>query len=104
MSPSNTPVHDDGAEGLQPIPETRMAINELEPSDDIDDQLLDLLDQGRRVRELVPDCVALSLATRAQGVTMTLVASDRDIAILDALQHLDSAPRAPGTWRAQHTE
>ena len=94
MSRSNRPGPRRWGDGLEPIPETRLAINELEPSDDIDNLLLDLLDQGRRVRDLVPDCVALSLATLAQGVTMTLVASDRDIAILDALQHLDPDPSA----------
>jgi hypothetical protein len=78
--------------GLQPLPETRAAIDELEPAEEVEDVLLHLIDQGRRVRELVPDCVGLSLASTTAGVTLTLVASDRDIAVLDAVQYLDSGP------------
>src|SRR6478735_5928249 len=92
MSQPNQPGPRRWGEGLQPIPETRQAINELEPNDDVDDLLADLLDKGRRVRELVPDCVGVSLATVAHGVTLTLVASDRDIAMLDSLQYLDDGP------------
>ena len=47
---------------------------------------------GRRVRELVPDCVGLSLASREHGVTFTLVASESFIAALDGLQYLDGGP------------
>jgi GAF domain-containing protein len=96
-------------EGLQPIPETRQAINELEPGDEIEDVLLDLIEHGRHVRELVPDCVGVSLATVERGVTLTLVASDRDIALLDALQYLDAGPcveaaTAPGVVTFERDE
>jgi GAF domain-containing protein len=64
---------------MKPIPETREAIDELEPL--ADDHLLDrLLAAGRQVNELVPDCVGLSLATAEHGVTFALVASEPDIA------------------------
>jgi alkylhydroperoxidase family enzyme len=78
--------------GLEPLPETLAAIDELEPLVDVEDLLIELVDQGRQVRSLVPDCVGLSLATLARGVTLTLVASDRDIALLDAVQYLDTGP------------
>jgi hypothetical protein len=92
MTPRKDPAWRRWGEGLQPLPETREAIDELEPVEEIDDVLEDLLERGRRVRELVPDCVGLSLAITRHGVTLTLVASDLDIAILDALQYLDSGP------------
>lgn len=92
MSTPHDPDRRRYGEGLQPLPETREAINELDPVDDIEDLLLDLLDQGRRVSQLVPDCIGLSLSTIARGVTLTLVASERDIAILDAVQYIDGGP------------
>ena len=49
----------------------------------------------------VPDCVGLSLATTVHGVTLTLVASDLDIAILDALQYLDAGPCVDAAASAQ---
>src|SRR4051812_19077785 len=78
--------------GLQPLPETRDAINELEPVGEEEDLLEQLLEQGRRVRELVPDCVGLSLAWLADQITFTLVASDLEIALLDGLQYVDDGP------------
>ena len=92
MTPTNDPGPRRWGEGLQPLPETREAVDELAPSGEIEDVLQDLSERGWRVRELVPDCVGLSLATLANGVTLTLVASDRDIALLDALQYVDSGP------------
>ena len=44
------------------------------------------------VREIVPDCVGLSLAYREHDVTFTLVATDEITAALDALQYLDDGP------------
>jgi hypothetical protein len=92
MNQSHDPGPRRWGAGLQPILETRQAINELEPGDEIEDLLLDLIEHGWRVRELVPDCVGLSLAAIERGVTLTLVASDREIALLDALQYLDTGP------------
>lgn len=92
MNPPHDPENRRYGDGLQPLPETREAIDELDPADGMEDLLLELLGQGRRVRELVPDCVGLSLSTIARGVTLTLVASDRDIALLDAVQYIDAGP------------
>ena len=47
---------------------------------------------GRRVEELVPECVGLSLAVLEGGLTFTLVASDLQAAALDAAQYLDGGP------------
>lgn len=78
---------------MEPIPETREAIGELDVLA-YDDDLLDQLHaQASRVRELVPACVAMSLTMRDQGVTLTLVATGAEIAALDAMRHLDRGPR-----------
>ena len=77
---------------MQPLRATREAIDELEPMSDGDDLLEQLLARGRRVRELAPDCVGLSLSSSANQLTFTLVASDLDIAVLDAIQYVDDGP------------
>src|SRR5690349_13315620 len=89
--PGEDPVRRWG-QGLQPLPESWTAADELEPDDELDLLLETLIVQGRRVQELVPDCIGLSLAVLSQGVTLTLVASGRDIALLDAIQYLHSGP------------
>jgi GAF domain-containing protein len=76
---------------MKPLPETREAIDELEPFED-DDLLERLEDAGHRVLQLVPDCVGLSLTKARNGLTFTLVASPEDIAVLDAMQYLDDGP------------
>jgi GAF domain-containing protein len=78
--------------GLQPLPETRDAINELEPFGEEENLLEQLLEQGRKVRELVPDCVGLSLAWLADQITFTLVSSDLEVALLDGLQYVADGP------------
>jgi GAF domain-containing protein len=77
---------------MDPIPQTSEAIDEFGPFFGDDDLLDTLTDMGRRVREVVPDCVGLSLASREHGVTFTLVASEVGIAALDGLQYLDGGP------------
>lgn len=53
------------------------------------------------VTALVPDCIGLSIAWIDQGVTFTLVASDQDIAVLDALQYLTDGPCVTAAQRKQ---
>jgi GAF domain-containing protein len=77
---------------MEPIPETREAIDELEPLAADDDHLDQLVEKSRRVQELVPDCLGLSLASTAHGITFTLVASAAEIAVLDAVQYLAGGP------------
>ena len=77
---------------MEPIPETRDAIDEFGPFMYEDDLLDKLREMARRVQEIVPACVGLSLAYREHGVTFTLVASDGLIAALDGLQYLDGGP------------
>ena len=78
--------------GMEPIPETFEALEEFGAYLYDDDLLTELGRMGARVREIVPNCVGLSLAYREHDVTFTMVASDQLIAALDALQYLDDGP------------
>ena len=52
---------------------------------------------GRRVREIVPQCMALSLGLLEEGLTFTLVSETRDVAVLDAIQYIDGGPCVTAT-------
>jgi len=86
------PVRDGYPLGVEPISETREAIEEFGPFAVDEDLLEELGKKGERVRAVVPDCVGFSLAMEAYGVTFTLVASDEEVAVLDALQYIDGGP------------
>ena len=81
---------------MEPIPETTEAVEEYGPFA-YDGNLLDQLrDKAEQVLAVVPDCVGLSVASVEDGVTFTLVASDQDAGILDALQYLGDGPCVEG--------
>jgi GAF domain-containing protein len=84
---------------MEPIPETSALFEEFGMFYDED-----LLDELRRradaVRDLVPDLVGISLASMADGAAFTLVASDADVAVLDAIQYIFDGPCA----EAPHAE
>jgi transcriptional regulator with GAF, ATPase, and Fis domain len=77
---------------VEPIPETREAIDEFGPFAADGDLLQQLMVRAEAVCEIVPDCVGLSIASSEYGVTFTLVASQADIALLDALQYATDGP------------
>lgn len=78
---------------MDPIPETVEAIEEFGPFGSFGvDLVADLRESGRRVQEIVPDCVGFSLATQEHGVTFTVLANDVDVAVLDAIQYLANGP------------
>lgn len=78
---------------LEPIPETVEAIEEFGPFSYGQADLLPHLRQlAAHVRRLVPACVGLSVTLRALDATFTLAATDRRIAVLDAVQYLDGGP------------
>jgi GAF domain-containing protein len=82
---------------VEPIPETSEAVDEFGPFADGEDDLLEQLkDRSRRVQELVPDCVGISLASVEHGVSFTVVASNADIAALDGVQYVDDGPCLEG--------
>jgi GAF domain-containing protein len=78
-------------EAVEPTPETLKAFAELARHGSTD--LVDLVvSMGLRARDIVPECVGLSLALLEQGLTFTLQASSEEIAALDAVQYLDGGP------------
>jgi GAF domain-containing protein len=77
---------------MEPIPETLEALGELDTY--LDEETL--LDQLRRsadlARRIAPDLVGISIASQQHGVTLTLVATDDEIAALDGIQYLTGGP------------
>ena len=58
-----------------------------------DDDLLERLRAlGTQVQELAPACVGLSLAVREEDLAVTLVATDVEMALLDAMQYVADGP------------
>lgn len=76
---------------MEPIPETAAFFEEFGQFYDTD-----LLDELKRkaaaVQELVPDLVGLSLAAVEEGIVFTLIATNADVATLDAIQYLSGGP------------
>jgi hypothetical protein len=79
---------------VEPIPETVRAIEELPPSTDGGRLLAELVEKGRRISALVPDCIALALVSSEHAVTFALLSSRRQLGLLAALQ---SEAEAAGT-------
>ena len=77
---------------MEPIEESLRAAAEFDPDIDEVKLLDDLRSLSERVAALVPECFGMSVARYDLGVTLTLVATTREAAILDALQYLDSGP------------
>jgi GAF domain-containing protein len=91
------------SEGVEPIPETREVLEQL--LDDGDSKIAAVLAQTeRKVREIVPECVGLSLAMLRYGLTFTLVASSEAMAGLDAVQYLDGGPCVDAAHRPDTVE
>ncbi|MCW2813693.1 MAG: hypothetical protein JWN84_1148 [Nocardioides sp.] len=79
---------------MEPLPETRRALDDFGPFDDGDgnDLLEELRQAAQQVRDVVPSCVGLSLGLMTNGVTFTLVATSDEVAALDGVQYLDGGP------------
>ena len=76
--------------GVDPIPESVEAVEEFGPFEP--ELLQDLQDRSRQVQDLVPECVGVSLASQEHGMTVTVVATDEEIAALDGVQYVDDGP------------
>ena len=76
---------------VEPIPETEQALAQLSNTTPVD-LVASLQDQVARAKEIVPELMGASLASTAEGLTFTFVASSQLIATLDALQYLDGGP------------
>jgi GAF domain-containing protein len=58
-----------------------------------DDQLLERWSAiGEHVRQVVPDCFGMTLSIVEDELVVTLVATDADVAVLDAIQYLADGP------------
>ena len=77
---------------MEPIPQTLEALHELDVSLDEEALLARLCSTADLAREAVPGLVGVSMASRDQGVTFTLVATAEEIAVLDAVQYVASGP------------
>jgi GAF domain-containing protein len=89
---------------VEPVPETKRALEHLSRTDsDLRQRLGGMAD---RVRDVVPECVGMSVAILDEALTFTLVATGEEIASLDALQYLGGGPcvdavetGVAGAWR-----
>lgn len=74
------------------IRETLEAFDELDPLLD-DGSLFEQLSRtAADVKSIAPNLAGMSLASSTHGLTFTLVATDDEIAALDAVQYLDTGP------------
>jgi GAF domain-containing protein len=88
---------------LEPLPETRQALTEL-AAEDGNEIASTLYTMGARVKEIAPECVGLSLSIVEDGLTFTLMATEDEMAILDAIQYLDGGPCVEAAERETYVE
>lgn len=81
---------------MEPIPETIRAVEELGPFVADGDLLDQLTERANRVCQVVPDCVGLSVTSRELDVTLTLVVSPEEFAVIERLRSLCLQSEAPG--------
>ena len=77
---------------MEPIHETRHAVEEYGPFIGDGDLLDQLTEASRRVRRLIPSCVGITLAVLRERMAFTLLATDREVAALDGVQYVDGGP------------
>ena len=79
--------------GMEPIPETEAVVEEYGP---FTTGYLDLVEElkgsSERVREIVPECIGITMTSTEDGVSFTLVSSDEEVAVLDAIQYTVGGP------------
>ena len=78
---------------MRPIPETSEVVEEYGPfaAGDLD-LVQELTGSSERVRAIVPECIGITLSSTVDGVSFTLVSSDDDVAVLDAIQYTVGGP------------
>jgi GAF domain-containing protein len=77
---------------FEPIPETAEALNNLDPSVDDGTLLSELIRLANRGQAIVPDLLGVSIARFDHGLTFTLLATARELAVLDAVQYATGGP------------
>ena len=76
---------------LQPVPETQEAFDWLGAFDNRDMES-SVMGMSRRVREIAPECVAMSLSVVEGDLTFTVAVDRPGASLLDAVQYLDGGP------------
>jgi GAF domain-containing protein len=74
---------------VEPLPATEEALDEVVGDPDLRDLLVAMASDAERI---VPACVGLSLSLLNDNLTFTLVASNQQVALIDATQYLDGGP------------
>jgi GAF domain-containing protein len=76
---------------MEPIPESAAVLTALQAAggQELSDHVREV---ARLVRTVVPQCTGMSLSLLADRLTLTLIATDAQIAALDAVQYLDGGP------------
>ncbi|WP_246861785.1 ANTAR domain-containing protein [Nocardioides sp. SYSU D00065] len=77
---------------MEPIPETVEVLRDLDGASGAGSLLDRLCGLADRAQAVVPDLVGVSIARQQEGLSFTLVATDRDIAVLDAVQYVAGGP------------
>lgn len=78
---------------MEPIPETSAVVEEYGPFTTGDlDLAQELGASSERVREIVPECIGITMTSTRDGVSFTLVSSDEEVAVLDAIQYTVGGP------------
>jgi len=88
---------------VEPVPETERALSSLGKYGD-EGLREELARTANQVHELVPDVVGFSLGLVSHGVTLTYVATDARVALLDAVQYLDGGPCVEAAHTADTVE
>ena len=77
---------------MRPIPQTIETTTILRRYDPEFDVLQHLQDTADKVQVVVPECIGMSVAWLDQQLAFTLVATDQEIAVLDAVQYMTGGP------------
>ncbi len=89
---------------MRPIEQTVEAVTHVSRRSGEGDLLTALQRLADEVQLLVPDCTGMSIAWQEHEVTFTLVASDEEIAVLDAIQYFDGGPCVEAVHTGQGIE
>jgi GAF domain-containing protein len=84
-------ARDDDSPDLRPIAQTEEAFGLLDGDEGrrLEKSVLHI---GRRVREISPSCIAVSVSVVESALTFTVVASNKVGTYMDAMQYLDGGP------------
>ena len=88
----------------EPIPPTDKALDEFDATGGAPNLRNDLVQLATRAQAVVPELIGVSIAALRDGLTFTLMASDAEIAALDAIQYAAGGPCVDGAQEDQVQE